>query len=97
MDALIQHRRERGLPGISLAWGAWEQAGMATEVDVDRMGRSGMPPLTTEHGLRLFDAALSGENPVVLPVRLDLAAIRSSGEVPRRFVPVARCRRCCAG
>ncbi|GAA2357604.1 hypothetical protein GCM10009854_40110 [Saccharopolyspora halophila] len=82
LDALIQHRRSLGLPGTSLAWGAWEQAGMAADPEAQRAARSGMPPLSTEQGLQLFDTALKSEQPVVLPVRLDLAAIRSSGEVP---------------
>nr|WP_246274813.1 beta-ketoacyl reductase [Phytohabitans houttuyneae] len=41
-----------------------------------------MPPLTTEQGLALFDAVAGSATPSVVPVRLDLAAIRKAGEVP---------------
>ncbi|SFS65500.1 type I polyketide synthase [Saccharopolyspora flava] len=78
LDALVEHRRARGLPGVSLAWGPW-QLGMASGVDAQRLDRSGMPPITPEQGLRLFDAALSAGRPVVVPARLDLTR---SGEVP---------------
>ncbi|WP_406692005.1 SDR family NAD(P)-dependent oxidoreductase [Saccharopolyspora sp. ID03-671] len=81
LDALAARRRELGLSGTSLAWGAWEQTGMAAD-HAERMAKSGMPPLPVEEGLALFDAALGVERPVVLPVRLDLAAIRARGEVP---------------
>ncbi|BCB84326.1 hypothetical protein Psuf_016390 [Phytohabitans suffuscus] len=78
LDALAQHRRAEGLPAASLAWGPWTQ-GMVT--DAERMARSGMPPLTTEQGVALFDAALAVDEPAVVPIRLDLAAIRVAGEV----------------
>ncbi|BCB79271.1 hypothetical protein Pflav_056810 [Phytohabitans flavus] len=78
LDALAQHRRSEGLPAASLAWGPWTQ-GMVT--DAERMARAGMPPLTTEQGVALFDAALAADEPAVVPIRLDLAAIRASGDV----------------
>ncbi|GFJ85386.1 hypothetical protein Phou_095660 [Phytohabitans houttuyneae] len=79
LDALAVRRRVEGKPAVSLAWGPWEQ-GMAA--DSERMARSGMPPLTTEQGLALFDAVAGSATPSVVPVRLDLAAIRKAGEVP---------------
>ncbi|GAB3691617.1 hypothetical protein GCM10027597_47970 [Saccharopolyspora tripterygii] len=82
LDALIEKRRVLGLPGTSLVWGTWEQTGMAADVATERMAKSGMPPLSVDEGLNLFDAALAVDEPVVLPVRLDLAAIRARGEVP---------------
>ncbi|WP_189080734.1 type I polyketide synthase [Mangrovihabitans endophyticus] len=87
LDALAAHRNAHGLPATSLAWGPWTQTGggmtgTLTEADIDRMTRAGMPPLTPEQGLDLFDAALAAGAPLVAPVRLDLAALRDLGTVP---------------
>ena len=50
-----------GLPGVSLAWGLWEQAGGMgaglSEADLARMARSGLVALSAEEGLELFDRA----------------------------------------
>ncbi|MCU1687948.1 MAG: amphC, partial [Amycolatopsis sp.] len=103
LDGLMRHRRELGLPGISLAWGAWAQTvgltSTLSEVDMARMARSGMPPLPAEQGLALFDAALGSGEPVVLPVRLDLPVLRAQGEVPAllRGLIRTRTRRSVAG
>ncbi|MEU3188374.1 SDR family NAD(P)-dependent oxidoreductase, partial [Streptomyces sp. NPDC006923] len=86
MDALVRQRHARGLPGLSLAWGAWEQsAGMTAdlrEADMRRMARTGMAPLTAESGLALFDLAVRAGEPVVLPTRMDLSALRAWPVVP---------------
>ncbi|MFJ9950221.1 type I polyketide synthase [Kitasatospora sp. NPDC091207] len=83
LDALAQHRAAQGLPGRSLAWGLWEQqAGMAGALDeatLGRMRRSGVRSLTPADGLALFDTAIAGADPTVLPVRLDIAALRRAG------------------
>ncbi|MEU6974360.1 beta-ketoacyl synthase N-terminal-like domain-containing protein, partial [Kitasatospora aureofaciens] len=80
------HRRALGLPGVSLAWGPWSgvagMTGTLTEAERVRMTRAGVPPFDPEHGLALFDAAVGAAEAVVLPVRLDLAAVRDRGEVP---------------
>ncbi|MFE4539533.1 beta-ketoacyl reductase, partial [Streptomyces scopuliridis] len=86
LDALVARRRAEGLPGVSLAWGPWDQAGgmtgTVTEADMRRLARSGMPPLSVEQGVALFDAAVPGSRALLLPVRLDLAALRAQGEIP---------------
>ncbi|MEU3558865.1 SDR family NAD(P)-dependent oxidoreductase [Kitasatospora sp. NPDC006786] len=79
LDALAEHRHARGLPVTSLAWGQWaESSGITralTGAGHRRLARTGMLPLATEQALDLFDTALAGERPVLVPVRLDLAAI----------------------
>ncbi|WP_229878831.1 beta-ketoacyl reductase, partial [Streptomyces humidus] len=83
-------RRASGLPAVSLGWGPWAPgAGMTaelTEADLRRMAREGLRPLALEQGLGLFDAALeigpALGKAAVLPLNLDLAALRRGGNVP---------------
>ncbi|MDX8030221.1 SDR family NAD(P)-dependent oxidoreductase [Lentzea sp. BCCO 10_0856] len=59
---------------ISLAWGPWAQdSGMTaglSQAAMDRMSRSGMPPLAVEQGLALFDAALGHTRSVLVPIHV---------------------------
>ncbi|WP_420809056.1 SDR family NAD(P)-dependent oxidoreductase [Amycolatopsis suaedae] len=59
LDALAAHRRRRGLPALSLAWGAWADLGM-TGGSQDGIG--------AEQGLRLFDAAIGTAHGLVVPL-----------------------------
>ncbi|WP_395575163.1 SDR family NAD(P)-dependent oxidoreductase [Streptomyces sp. BK79] len=81
LDALALHRRARGLPAQSLAWGLWAQAtGMTGHLDpaeLERIARSGVLPLSAEQGLRLFDLACAADAPAVVPMLLDTAALRA--------------------
>ncbi len=84
LDALAQHRRAAGLPATSLAWGLWETTGAMTDglagTDVARMSRSGVTGLTEEQGLALFDLGCAAADPVVVPMRLDVGALRGAPE-----------------
>ncbi|MFD6330408.1 SDR family NAD(P)-dependent oxidoreductase [Streptomyces niveus] len=86
LDALAHHRRGLGLPAVSLVWGYWERrtglTGHLTDADVERMRRSGVRPLPTTEGLALLDRALAGDDPVALPIGLDLPTLRRAGRVP---------------
>ncbi|MET7764497.1 SDR family NAD(P)-dependent oxidoreductase [Streptomyces sp. NPDC005393] len=84
LDGLAAHRRAAGLPAVSMAWGLWsEVGGLADQVDaadLERMRRLGLPPLTADQGLDLFDAAIDGQDAVVVPMRLDTAAVRARAD-----------------
>ncbi|GAB3740467.1 hypothetical protein GCM10027598_70240 [Amycolatopsis oliviviridis] len=83
LDAFAQSRRARGLPATSLAWGLWEQGGMAGGLganDLARMTRGGTAALTAEEGLALFDAALGAARPALVPIKLDLTVLRGQSD-----------------
>ncbi|MFC5889037.1 SDR family NAD(P)-dependent oxidoreductase [Kitasatospora sp. CM 4170] len=86
LDALAQRRRAAGLPAQSLAWGLWAEAGGMTrhlaEADLVRLSRTGLAGMPSDQGLALFDAALRADRPVLVPARLDTAALRTQAEVP---------------
>ncbi|MER6416197.1 beta-ketoacyl synthase N-terminal-like domain-containing protein [Streptomyces humidus] len=93
LDALARLRRARGLPAVSLGWGLWNaeggmQSGVAAE-GPDQLRRSGLRPLSAEGGVALFDRALALNDPVTLPARLDLRALRSgTAPVPPMLRPL---------
>ncbi|MEU5274571.1 SDR family NAD(P)-dependent oxidoreductase [Streptomyces hygroscopicus] len=94
LDALAQHRRAQGLPAQSLAWGLWQEASGMTahldDADISRMTRAGMAPLTTTDALDLFEAALARGHAVLLPLHLDVAALRRAGALPALFQGLVR-------
>ncbi|MFZ1925212.1 MAG: type I polyketide synthase, partial [Solirubrobacteraceae bacterium] len=102
VDALAQSRRMRGLAGTSLAWGMWAQGTGMTKVvaggGVGRLRRLGVTALSSEEGLRVFDTALGARRSLLVPVRLDMAALRAQarmGVLPallRRLVRVPPAR-----
>ena len=97
LDALVAHRRARGLAGCSLAWGLWEQTSGITEdlseTDISRMTRSGARALSSEHGLELFDAVLDMGEALTLPIPLDFQMLRAqarTGVLPPLFSSLVR-------
>ncbi|MFJ1792953.1 type I polyketide synthase [Kitasatospora griseola] len=89
LDALAQHRRALRLPAQSLAWGLWARrstmTGTLSAADLRRMSRGGTAAIDTEEGLALFDAALTLDEPLLVPVKIDLGRLRTAartGPVP---------------
>ncbi|MFJ8255648.1 beta-ketoacyl synthase N-terminal-like domain-containing protein, partial [Streptomyces sp. NPDC094466] len=94
LDGLMARRRAAGLPGVSLAWGLWEQStGLTAHLsatDQARMGRGGVRALTPEEGLALFDTALGAEQALVVPIKLDLRAARADAASGSAVQPLMR-------
>ncbi|KZS60623.1 hypothetical protein A4G26_11330 [Mycobacterium kansasii] len=73
LDALAQQRHRDHRQATSLAWGYWQTpTGMTahlTSADQARLTRNSFTPISTEHGLALFDATLPQQlpAPVVSP------------------------------
>ena len=63
MDALMQARRAQGLPGLSVGWGPWAQAGMAARLDdrqSQRLARQGIAALPPDEALDALERVAAG-------------------------------------
>ncbi|MFE2031589.1 type I polyketide synthase, partial [Streptomyces hygroscopicus] len=97
LDALAQYRRAQGLAGTSLAFGLWADSSAMTgeldDADVSRMSRGGVLALSAAEGLELFDAAYRADEALLVPMSLDMAALRAqagSGALPPLFRGLVR-------
>ncbi|MER5898246.1 type I polyketide synthase, partial [Streptomyces sp. NPDC001876] len=72
LDAWVQHRHDRGLPGTSVAWGPWAGAGMATDPEADRsLRRRGLLPMDPALAVRALAAAVDGRESCVTVADMD--------------------------
>ncbi|MGC7102971.1 SDR family NAD(P)-dependent oxidoreductase, partial [Amycolatopsis lurida] len=94
LDGLARHRAGLGLPARSLAWGMWEPRGAIAagmiDRDLARVARNGLSALSAEDGLALFDAAMTVDAPVLVPLRA--AAMAATVPAPLREVVRATTR-----
>jgi acyl transferase domain-containing protein len=102
LDALAQRRRAQGLSASSLAWGLWAEGGGDKrdlgEAELERFRQQvnaslGVLPFETATALDLFDRAAFADEPVLVPARLDLAALRGrarGGLLPAIFRGLVR-------
>jgi acyl transferase domain-containing protein len=56
-DALAHERRRRGLPAVSINWGAWSE-GMAARGFEDRRRKLGLEAMSVDEGLQVLDSIL---------------------------------------
>ncbi len=94
LDGLVAGRRAAGLPGLSLAWGLWEQInGMTAHLsgaDQARMNRGGVQAISAVEGMELFDAAVASGQALVVPVKLDLRSVRADAAAGAGVPPLMR-------
>nr|WP_311315017.1 type I polyketide synthase [Streptomyces sp. TML10] len=95
LDAAMAERRAAGLPALSLAWGPWEQTtGMTTGTEAAARTRGnrrgGILPLAPQEGMALLDSALAGDDTLLVPVKLDLRAVRAEAATGAGVPPLLR-------
>ena len=88
LDALASHRRGRGLPATSVAWGVWDtgdrgQGLMPDGVSMASLRRQGLRFLDPGRALAALDQVLAGDEPFAAVADVDWA----------RFAPVYRAAR----
>jgi NADP-dependent 3-hydroxy acid dehydrogenase YdfG len=92
MDGLASYRRASGLPASSLAWGLWADASAMTghlgDNSQARAASAGLAALSAAEGLALLDLAVARDDALLVPARLNLAALRAgahAGTLPALF------------
>jgi mycoketide-CoA synthase len=79
LDALARHRQHSQRGATSVAWGYWQTpSGMTAHLntsDLARLTSTGLTPITSEHGLALFDAALASQRPNLLASPFNTGAL----------------------
>jgi NAD(P)-dependent dehydrogenase (short-subunit alcohol dehydrogenase family) len=78
LDGLAAYRRAQGLPGVSLAWGAWSEGGLAAALEPDaraRLARQGFGAIPRDLGIQLFEQAITRPEAQLVLAPLDLRAV----------------------
>ncbi|MFD8752451.1 SDR family NAD(P)-dependent oxidoreductase [Kitasatospora sp. NPDC059577] len=71
VDALVAARRAAGLPGTSVAWGAWAGPGMLADGVAARLRDFGMPVMEPETAVTAIGRALAEDDELVVVADVD--------------------------
>ncbi len=87
LDALAYHRSALGLPGLSIAWGAWAEVGLAARLGpqhLKRWSELGIRAISPAQGQQAFAQLVSTpkHQAAVLPVQWNVLAQTLKGAVP---------------
>ncbi|MBV8275154.1 MAG: SDR family NAD(P)-dependent oxidoreductase, partial [Verrucomicrobia bacterium] len=74
MDGLAYHRKAKGLPALSINWGAWADTGMAArlgEQDAKRLIDRGVQPIPLSEGMSKLGELLFSSHVQIVAARID--------------------------
>jgi acyl carrier protein/NADPH:quinone reductase-like Zn-dependent oxidoreductase len=91
LDAFVHHRRQQGLPALSVNWGAWSEIGAAAEIARKiqaGQGRAGMGIIAPAAGIAAFAHLLTQPQAQVgvVPIRWPLWLQKSASAFYHEFV-----------
>ena len=72
LDAMAQYRRSRGLPALSIDWGAWSETGAAVRHHVGQRGsKIGLGGISTHDGLQALEMSMADTRAQVMVASVD--------------------------
>ncbi|ORY60966.1 uncharacterized protein BCR38DRAFT_349734 [Pseudomassariella vexata] len=93
LDALSHLRRAQHLPATSVAYGTWEEDGMASRLSAttrSHLNHFGLDPLTPDKGLELLKQAVVSTRALTVAAALDLRRLRGFFEEQGGIPPLLR-------
>ncbi|MFW6693106.1 SDR family NAD(P)-dependent oxidoreductase [Streptomyces sp. MAR4 CNX-425] len=84
LDALAEHRRARGLPATSIAWGAWAASGMNVGAGAEQLRRRGLVAMPPEHTTAALAGAVGRDETTVTVVDIEWDRFAPSFTMARR-------------
>src|SRR6478736_1891038 len=76
LDTLAHERHRLGLPGLSVNWGPWNDAGMAAPAVRDQLRRIGLSPLPPAAAVTMLGRLMANGAPQVTAARVDWSILR---------------------
>ncbi|WP_246574839.1 type I polyketide synthase [Streptomyces genisteinicus] len=84
LDALAERRRAAGLPATSVAWGPWDESGMAADEDVRaHLARRGLTPMAPAQATAALAAALDRDETTLVVADIDWQRFAPAFQVSR--------------